>query len=62
MFDFRIFFGIHVCYICLQYLPLYIVSLFLTGSKRLGLLFEKMDQGNCIKFCVKNEIKYAKDI
>ena len=34
MFDFRIFCyaGKHVCYICWQYLPLWIVSLFLTNK------------------------------
>ena len=26
------------------------------------LLIEKIDQGNCIKFCVKNEIKYARTV
>ena len=72
VFDFRIFFfcyvGRHVCYICWQYQSFWIASLFLTDKKvsrvlvcfSIFLLFEKMDQRNCIKFCVKYEIKCAK--
>ena len=36
----------------------WIVSLLLT-DKKFFFLFENMDQENRIKFCVKNEIKYA---
>ena len=74
MFDFFSLFlffsyvGKHVCYICWQYEPFWIVSLFLIGKKISRillmafdfLLFKKMDQRSCIEFCVKNKIKCAK--
>ena len=44
-----------------QVCSVWIVSLFLTDKKFSHvfdfLLFEKMDQRNCIRFCIKTEIK-----
>ena len=63
MFDFYIFsfcyVGTHVCYICSQYQPFWIASLFSTDTK-VSRVWRKIDQGNCIKFCAKNYIKYAR--
>ena len=52
--------GTHVCYICWQYQPFWIVTLFLPAkevNRVYGvvfdfLLFEKIDQSNSIKFCI----------
>ena len=60
--------GTHVCYICWQYQPFWIVSLFLTDKKVSRVVVcssifyysKKMDPRNYIKFRVKNEIKCAK--
>ena len=67
MFEFRNFFfvcyvGTHVCYICWQYQPFWIVSLFLTDKKGSGVLVrssifyysKKWIELNAVKFCVKN--------
>ena len=61
------FVSTHACYICWQYQPFWIVSLFLTNEKVSHavaysdfLLFEKMVERKCIKFCLKNEIKCSK--
>ena len=52
--------GIHACFtrICWQYQLFWIVSLFLTDKKVGRVRFTI--QRNCIKICVKNEIKCAK--
>ena len=71
MFDFRIFVfcfvGTYVCYICWQYQPFWIFSLFLT-DKSVSRIFVcssifyylKKWKKETIKFCVKDEIKCSR--